>query len=124
MRKIYLSGPVRGMPDLNRPAFAEAERFADGRGWLSVNPHDLTFTDPDDIRDVMDECVGALLRCDAILLLPGWRRSDGALAEWRLALAVGMPAYHVTARQYGHRILPDITAKPTSTDKGNKENIG
>jgi len=121
MRKVYLSGPVRGMPDLNRPAFDLAGKFADGRGWLSVNPHDLTFTDPDDIREVMDECVGALLRCDAILMLPGWRRSDGALAEWRLALAVGMPAYHVTARQYGHRILPDITAKPLSTEKETTE---
>lgn len=115
MKKIYLSGPIRGKLDLNRAAFDRAGEFADGRGWSSVNPLDLIFRDPDDIREVMGACIDTLLGCDAILMLDGWNVSRGALAEFYVARSIEMPDYHMTADVKSQR-LPDISVKLETAD--------
>lgn len=40
--RIYLSGPMTGCPNLNRPAFDAAERRLTAQGHFVINPHDLT----------------------------------------------------------------------------------
>ncbi len=40
--RIYLAGPMTGLPDLNRPAFDAAERRLTEQGHFVINPHDLT----------------------------------------------------------------------------------
>ena len=34
-----------------------------------------------------------IARCDAILMLPGWERSEGSQMEYRRATELGMPVY-------------------------------
>jgi len=108
MKKVYLSGPMRGRPDLNEIAFIAASSHARERGWDPVDPHRLRQPKPDDIRAVMRVDIDALLLCDAILMLEGWGSSKGALAEMHLARAVGIPIYDIDSDRAPDR-LPDLT---------------
>ena len=90
--KNYFSGPMDGHQNFNRDAFnKEAERLT-RQGHTVLNPATL----PDGLgpRDYMDICF-ALLRCaDGILMLPGWRASAGATAEYHYAYKMELPVYN------------------------------
>ena len=40
--RIYLSGPMTGLPDLNRPAFEAAEKRLMTQGHFVINPHRIS----------------------------------------------------------------------------------
>lgn len=40
--RIYISGPMMGKPDLNRPAFAAAEKRLTAQGHFVINPHRIS----------------------------------------------------------------------------------
>ncbi|KFC08291.1 hypothetical protein GTGU_01487 [Trabulsiella guamensis ATCC 49490] len=86
--KIYIAGPMTGIPKYNRPAFHfEAMRLA-SEGHVVLNPATL----PDGLSkpEYMDICC-AMLRCsDAVFMLRGWEKSDGAVAEHALAKTIGL----------------------------------
>ena len=90
MKRIYLSGPMSGLPELNFPAFhAEAARLR-ALGFEVVNPADLN-PDPDTgWHECMRNDLKALLDCDTLALLDGWQRSTGAHLEMHVAHRVGM----------------------------------
>lgn len=110
--KIYLAGPMRGIPEFNFPAFNEAAAVLRERGHEVFNPaeSDVETHNGVDIskgnatgdeaqlvqqhgfskrdafyRDTRFIC----LEADAIAMLPGWEHSLGAQAEWALAKALG-----------------------------------
>ncbi len=88
--KVYISGPITGMADLNRPAFhAATERL---RGWCEpVNPMEHTpYNTEWTWEDYMRDDLNLLLKCDAIYMLNGWRGSRGATIEHDLAMNLGM----------------------------------
>lgn len=83
MAKIYIAGPMSGLPGLNRQAFNRAAGHVVRRGNVALNPAIL----PDGLEqaEYMDICF-AMLRCaDGIFLLDGWQQSAGAKAEHALA---------------------------------------
>lgn len=90
MKRIYISGPMTGMPNLNFPAFhAEAARMK-GLGYEVVNPAELN-TDPEmEWNECMRHDLAALLTCDALALIDGWQKSAGAHLEMHVAHRVGM----------------------------------
>jgi hypothetical protein len=90
MKRIYLSGPMTGMPDHNFPAFnAETARLRQ-IGFDVVNPVELN-PDPDSTwQECLRRDLAALLTCDAVALMPGWQRSQGAHLEIHVAHRVGM----------------------------------
>lgn len=94
VRSLFVSGPVTGHLDLNRPAFEEARVRLLDRGYRVVVPADVV---PPDARweDAMRATIGRMLRCDGVAYLPGWRDSKGASIEVHLARTVGMPAMSV-----------------------------
>lgn len=51
--RIYISGPMTGLPDLNRPAFDAAEKRLTEQGHFVINPHNLTpiFGTPEELAD-------------------------------------------------------------------------
>ena len=92
MRKIYVSGPMTGLPDLNFPAFFEAESRWRKLGWEVFNPARNFGGDITRPRHVyMREDIGLVLKADAITMLPGWENSDGAKLEHAVVLAIGLP---------------------------------
>jgi hypothetical protein len=93
-RRIYISGPMTGRPDLNFPAFhAAADRFRKA-GWDVANPA-LNFGGRTDLPREMylRADVTMLAGCDAIALLPGWLDSCGASLEYLLALRLGLEVF-------------------------------
>lgn len=88
--RIYLAGPMTGLPDLNFPAFhAEAARLR-GLGYDVVNPAELNPNHGASWEDCMRVDIPALLTCGTIALLPGWVDSRGASLEAYIAEKLGM----------------------------------
>lgn len=89
--KAYISGPITGKPDGNKPAFAAAAKTLRADGWLVVNPHDVNAKHPGVWESHMRADIQALMKCDYVRLLPGWSRSRGARLEVAIANALGIP---------------------------------
>lgn len=83
-KKIYLAGPMTGLPDYNYPAFnAEAARLRE-LGYHVENPAENPKAES--WQDYMRAAVAQLVKCDAVALLPGWQGSKGARIENNLAI--------------------------------------
>lgn len=89
-RIVYVSGPISGQPGGNRRAFASAATRLRHQGYIVVSPHELGIGGGD-WGTAMRRCLAELVRCDAVAVLPGWRRSRGATIEAHLARQLGMP---------------------------------
>lgn len=90
--KIYISGPMTGHDNFNRTAFnKEAERLA-SHGHIVLNP--ATLPAGLDERAYMDICFAMLRHADGILMLPGWKASAGASAEYHYAYKMGLSVYN------------------------------
>jgi len=89
--RVYVSGPVSGRVDLNRPAFERAARLLAAWGHDPVSPFDTSPYHPEkEWIDYMLDDIPAMLECDAVAVLPGWIFSRGARIEVILAWALGM----------------------------------
>jgi hypothetical protein len=95
---VYVSGPITGKPDGNRPAFDQAATKLKASGCVVVNPHEV-FTEqvPTQASEMeaywqraMRRDIKALVDCTHILMLPGWSNSRGAKLEKHIAEALGM----------------------------------
>ncbi|WP_182027521.1 DUF4406 domain-containing protein [Vibrio rotiferianus] len=85
--KIYIAGPVSGLPEFNRHNFHLADTLLTKAGNVVLNPAML----PDGLSqpEYMDICC-AMVRCaDTLFMLDDWERSDGAMAEYHLAKKLG-----------------------------------
>lgn len=89
----YVSGPMSGLPDLNFPAFHAAAQKLRGMGFEVVNPAELN-PDAEAKGHTWATCmrvdIKALMECDHIFMLPGWRASRGAKLEHHIAKSLGM----------------------------------
>lgn len=86
--KVYISGPMTGLPDFNRDAFRKQHVSLMEQGHIVLCPAVL----PDGLTqaEYMDICI-AMLRCaDAIFMLRGWEKSAGAVAEHAMAKKLGL----------------------------------
>lgn len=97
MQRIYLSGPMTGLPEFNYPAFhAEAARLR-ALGYHVENPAENP--SQDSWEAYMAVCIPQMATCDTIALLPGWSESRGSLRERQEAVRLGMtitPAAKIT----------------------------
>ena len=93
--KIYISGPISGFPKGNREAFEHAAELIRANGHDPVNPHEVCahLGDTATWEVYMRADIKALMDCDAILQLKGWRDSSGAIVEHQTALFVGIKSY-------------------------------
>lgn len=88
--RIYLAGPMTGLPDLNFPAFhAEAARLR-ALGYDVVNPAELNQDLQASWVDCMRADIPALLTCGTIAFLPRWTDSKGASLEGYIADKLNM----------------------------------
>lgn len=99
-RQIYISGPMTGLPGNNFAAFDAAAENLSQSGWTVVSPADIARREgvsgnppppaPADLRLIQKEDIRALLECDAIYMLNGWTKSEGAKIEKSLAGWLGL----------------------------------
>lgn len=87
--RIYLSGPMTGIPDFNYPLFNRAAAEFRARGYHIENPAENPPCDS--WGSYMRAAVRQLTTCDRVLMLPGWQESRGAQIERELALDLGIP---------------------------------
>jgi hypothetical protein len=106
MRRIYLSGPMTGLPGLNFPAFNREARRLRALGFEVVNPAEINPDSAMSWQECMRADIRALCDCDTIALLPGWGKSSGAHLELhvahRLGLHVVVAAELVEAQEVAH----------------------
>ena len=90
--RLYIAGPMTGLPEFNFPAFDAAEDVIRAAGFDTRNPARHGAGDPGQTwADYMRRDIPDLLACDGIALLPGWENSRGARLEVYIADALGMP---------------------------------
>jgi len=92
--RIYIAGPMTGLPAFNKPAFAAAAARLRSLGLEAINPGELHPHTHLPWTFYMRSALQALLTCDSIFMLRGWTNSRGAKLEWQLAHALGLTVYH------------------------------
>ena len=91
--KLYIAGPMSGLPDLNFPAFFAAAAQLRALGHSVVNPAEIDQGKNPTWVSCMRKDIPRLIQCDAVVLLPGWATSRGAGLELHIANALDMPTY-------------------------------
>jgi hypothetical protein len=89
-KKIYIAGPMTGLPGLNHASFhAEAARLR-ALGHEVENPAEIDLPEGSTWLAYMLVCIPMLARCQRVHVLPGWAKSDGAQIEHSIAHAFGI----------------------------------
>ena len=81
--RLYLSAPMSGLKDFNRPAMLAAEEQLKRAGFAVVNPARLPAGKT--WEWYMCRAIKAVMRCDAVAQMDGWRASEGCLIELHVA---------------------------------------
>lgn len=85
--RLYLSGPMTGLQNLNFPAFHLHAAHLRAAGYEVVNPAELNH-DPDARWEACLKLdIAKLVLCDAVAMLTGWEQSRGARLERYIARA-------------------------------------
>lgn len=97
--KAYIAGPMRGLPEYNFPAFHAAAADLRERGYEVDNPaeHDegrgfdpKTGEGEKSFREYMAHDLPLICAADVVVVLPGWRGSEGASLEVAVAKSLGI----------------------------------
>ena len=90
--KIYIAGPMTGYKNFNREKFLETARNIKAMGHEPIHTADM----PDGLsyEDYMLESLNRLEDCDAIYLLKGWTKSNGANEEFIRARELGLEIFY------------------------------
>lgn len=105
--KVYISGPMSGLPNNNKEAFLEAEDRLRVAGHEPVNPYRMlseekqaiaaklgaAFRSTQVYHELIEACCQEVVRCDAVLMLPGWEDSNGANKERNVAIVYEIPIF-------------------------------
>lgn len=89
--KIYIAGPITGHDLAERKqAFTNVQAFLEDNQYEVVNPMELPHDHDKSWESYMKECIEALVKCNAIYLMPGWELSEGARLEFTIASKLKM----------------------------------
>lgn len=89
--KVYLCGPISGMPDNNKPLFDKYDKMLTEAGYDVVNPHTISpFCESKEWSCYMKDCIRELTSCKYLIRLPDWEKSPGAKVEIQLANTVNI----------------------------------
>lgn len=116
MKRAYIAGPMRGFANFNFPIFNQADRLLTAAGWEIFNPARMDLeagapwcdpTNPDygntdypltaqDMRNAARrdlDVIQSLREDDAVIMLPGWRKSTGSRAEFFVGKMIAVPRF-------------------------------
>lgn len=103
MPRIYIAGPMTGLPDFNFPAFHHAAAAWRAAGWEVVNPAE-SFGGAQDrpYREYVARDLETLRTCDAIAMLPGWDGPAARGSVWEREVAHQL--LHLPVLDAGHPV--------------------
>lgn len=101
---VYLSGPMSGYENFNRPAFDEAAANLRKAGFTVFVPGEHEEYDEAERASrtiskkkrefyMSRDLIWILEMADAVVVLPGWENSEGAKLEVAVAQQVGVPVF-------------------------------
>lgn len=93
LRRLYIAGPMSGIPDNNYPAFFDAARRLRAMRLNVENPAENPVPPCKSWLGYMRLSLLQIARVDGVVMLPGWQRSKGARAEHQLARNLGLPIW-------------------------------
>ncbi|MBB1389513.1 DUF4406 domain-containing protein [Shewanella sp. SG44-6] len=88
MIATYIAGPISGNIDSNKQAFFSAAEQLQSSDRVVLHSASLPvgLTEP----QYMDICYAMIRACNEMVMLPGWRKSVGATAEYYYAKKIGL----------------------------------
>lgn len=89
--KIYIAGPMTGLPNFNYPAFFAAADQLQALGHDPINP--ARAQGREGCKTWLDYMRAALIDlaiADGLAMLPGWQDSRGAAFEYRVGHDLGL----------------------------------
>jgi hypothetical protein len=92
--RVYIAGPMTGLPDFNHPAFHAAAARLRSLQFEVVSPAELHINLGKDWLFYVRAGIAALTTCDSIYMLEGWDKSRGAQLEWDIASRLGLSIYY------------------------------
>jgi hypothetical protein len=93
MKRLYVAGPMTGLPEFNFPAFHAATAQLRSLGFEVENPAENPEPPCSSWLGYMRMAVAQVAKVDAIVLLPGWENSRGARVEYELAVGLGLKVW-------------------------------
>lgn len=96
-KRLYVAGPMSGLPEYNYPAFKAAAAELRECGFEVICPAENGLPADAPWIDHMRVDIGHLLTCSAVAVLPGWENSRGARLEVHLARELGLTVQPVQA---------------------------
>lgn len=90
-RRIYIAGPMTGLPEFNYPAFNTAAHQLRVEGHHVENPASNPTPACGSWLGYMRMALAQLVTCDEVHTLPGWEQSRGARVEVMVADMLGLP---------------------------------
>lgn len=105
-KAIYLSGPMTGLPEFNKPEFNRIAAILGAAGHPILNPAELDAADQAQLtwaQYLTRDLSAMLTHCDSVAVMDGWQHSKGAVLECLVAAALGWPIVHHTAL-HGHAV--------------------
>jgi len=100
--RVYIAGPMTGLPEHNYPAFNTMAERLRALGHHVENPAENPVPPCKSWRGYMRMAIAQLVTCDAVALLPGWGASKGARIEARLAADLCLNVYDAEALASEH----------------------
>lgn len=108
MSRVYIAGPMSGWPELNYPAFHAMAAQLRAAGHHVENPAENHPPHCQSWLGYMRLAVAQLATCDAVIMLPGWRQSRGAIVEHQLATGMGLQVMDDTPAPRTYRGRTDL----------------
>lgn len=90
--RLYIAGPMTGLPEFNYPAFFKAADALRSAGFDPINP--ARMDGREGCKTWLDYMRAALLDlavCDGIATLDGWGESRGAALEVHIVRSLDLP---------------------------------
>jgi nucleoside 2-deoxyribosyltransferase len=101
IKSVYLAGPMRGYPEYNFPAFKDEAKRLRAEGYTVWSPAERDLLEgfdpqrdtPKPLSYYLAHDLPQVCQADAVVVLDGWEKSEGAMIEVSLAVSLGKPVY-------------------------------
>lgn len=105
--KVYISGPMTGLPQFNYPAFFDMAEHICAIGYEPLNQ--AAQPEQPSWEAYMRHDIKLLMDADMVVMLPGWEQSKGAKIEKQIAEQLNIPvaySHRFDGGQYTLHIAP------------------